>query len=251
MAIGVAANCQATFASLMGMGTAKGNLISEALSWGVATGLGIWASGGISGGHLNPAITLAFSVHRGFPVRRIPSYIFAQILGSYVASLCVYGVYRHLITLSDPSLSTKSAGGFVTAPIAAIVEPATVGIRISTFWNEVLGSALLMISALAVGDAHNTPPPEGMGPMVLLWTIIGLLCSFSLLDGAALNPARDLGPRVSLHPGAVPALADSRAACIVHGRVWTERSVDIGWPVLAVVCNLGTYRWNNAWSNDV
>lgn len=194
LCFGLGVSTQVTLSSLSG--SPAGSALSKAMTWGIGTGIGIWTSGGVSGGHLNPAITIALATHRGFPLWRIASYIFAQVLGGYVAALCIYGVYRHIITVTDPDLTMSSAAGWVTNPIAQVVEPATVGARISVFWNEVLGSALLMVSAFAAGDAHNSPPPEGMGPMLLLWSIMGILLSFSFLDGASLNPARDFGPRV-------------------------------------------------------
>lgn len=213
-AIGTSVTCQVTFSTLAG--GAEGSTLSKTVSWGVAAGMGIWTSGGVSGGHINPAMTIALAVHRGFPVRRIPSYIIAQILGAFVSTLCVYGVYRHMITLYDPELTTTSATGFITSPISQVMEPPMVAARITSFWNEALGSALLIICALAAGDAHNSPPPEGMGPMLLLWAVIGILSSFSFLTGASLNPARDFGPRVRF----LPSVFKNPGATALEGYLW-------------------------------
>lgn len=70
---------------------ANTNPTGEALSWGIGLGIGAWISGGVSGGHMNPAVTLAMAVFRGFRWKKVPGYILAQILGAMFAALIVYG----------------------------------------------------------------------------------------------------------------------------------------------------------------
>src|SRR4029434_6168516 len=75
-------------------GGADGSALGIHLAWGLAVMMGIYASAGVSGAHLNPAVTLALAVHRAFPWSKVVPYSIAQIAGAFAASALVYATYR-------------------------------------------------------------------------------------------------------------------------------------------------------------
>lgn len=157
--------------------------------------VGIYIAGGISGAHLNPAITIMLYVFRGFPRKKIPSYVFAQLLGAFVAALVSYGIYRvdihEYYTAADNELGSV-INSFVTSQREDWVDTAT------AFFTEFLGTAFLAIIILALGDDSNAPPGAGMNAFVIGLVIVVLSMAFNYNTGAALNPTRDLGPRLAL-----------------------------------------------------
>ena len=76
-----------------------------------ACALGVWLSAGISGGHLNPAITIAFATFRGFPWRKVPAYIFAQLLGGVCGAGVAYANYIHAIDLFEGGRHIRTVPG--------------------------------------------------------------------------------------------------------------------------------------------
>ncbi|KAF9011828.1 aquaporin-like protein [Cyathus striatus] len=172
----------------------EGNYLSISFGWAVGTAMGVWASGGISGGHINPAVTLALATWRGFPWKKVPIYIFAQLMGGLAGGALVYANYFHAIdifeggqgirTQATASLFSTYALDYMTA--------------VSCFFSEFLATAVLMIMVLAVGDKNNTPTPSGLAPLFLFLLILGLGASLGMQTAYALNPARDFGPRLFL-----------------------------------------------------
>jgi aquaglyceroporin related protein len=169
-----------------------------AWGWGFATMVGIYVSGGISGAHLNPAITLMLWFFRGFPKRKMPEYWCAQLLGAFAAAFTAYGLYRasianYLVTNNYSAQAQKDiANSFVTSQRFDYIDPAT------AFFNEFVGTAMLAATVLALGDDQNAPPGAGMNSLIIGFVISLETFAFSYQSGAALNPTRDLGPRLAL-----------------------------------------------------
>ncbi|KAJ1592881.1 hypothetical protein NDA11_002744 [Ustilago hordei] len=196
MVFGNGINCQVSVSKLYDPSAPKGDYLSISFGWGVGVAMGVWVAGGISGGMINPAVTLALAIFRKFPWKKVPIYIFAQILGCLVGSLCIYGLYVNPIRAVDPNQTETTAALFTTYPAEFLRSPTT---RMSAFYNEFFASAILLIVILAIGDSSNTPPPDGMAPLVLLWLIWGLGACLGWQTAYAVNPARDLGPRLMLY----------------------------------------------------
>lgn len=172
---------------------AAGNPNTTAWAWGLATMMAIYVSGGVSGAHLNPSVTIMLWFYRGFPKRKMPEYFAAQFIGAFCAGLTAYGVYygsiqEHLITNSNVGIVTS----FVTSQRERWISPAT------AFFNEFIGTTLLVITILALGDDQNAPPGAGMNSFIIGLVITCLSIAFAYQTGAALNPSRDFGPRLAL-----------------------------------------------------
>ncbi|CAJ2509509.1 Uu.00g145350.m01.CDS01 [Anthostomella pinea] len=175
-------------------GSSAGNGTTTDFAWGFSTMIGIYIAGGISGAHLNPAITIMLYVYRGFPARKMPAYIIAQLLGAFIAGLIAFGLYRSAII--EYGGADLAAGGtmdaFITNPRHAWTDPAT------AFFTEFVGTAFLAVAVLALGDDTNAPPGAGMSAFVLGLVIYIECNAFGYNTGAALNGTRDLGPRLAL-----------------------------------------------------
>lgn len=173
-----------------------GNAVSAAWSWGLATMVGIYIAGGISGAHLNPAMSIMLWVYRGFPLRKIPAYALAQVLGAFIAALISFGLFRNsiaeLASTGTGTASTTAVTAFLTSPRNTWIDPAT------AFFTEFTGTAIMSVAILALGDDSNAPPGAGMNALVigLVSTVISGALGWN--TGLAMNPARDLGPRLAL-----------------------------------------------------
>ncbi|EPQ26007.1 uncharacterized protein PFL1_06461 [Pseudozyma flocculosa PF-1] len=195
MTFGDGINNQVFVSQMLDPSSPKGEYLSVSFGWGVGVALGVWVAGGISGGMLNPAVTITLATFRKFPWKKVPIYIAAQLLGSFCGALCIYGLYVNPIRMVDPLQTEKTAALFTTYPAEFLRTPST---RMTTFYNEIYASAVLLIVILAIGDASNTPPPDGMAPIALLWLVWGLGATLGWQTAYAVNPARDLGPRIML-----------------------------------------------------
>lgn len=153
--------------------------------------LGVWICGGISGGHLNPAVTVALAVFRGFSWKKVPSYIIAQVFGAMLGALAAFANYSRQIKAIDPNLTLATSKLFHSAP----------GQDLSTgslFYSELLGTAILLASILSFGDKANLAVPKGTLPFALFLLLMGIGAALGVNTSYSLNPARDLGPRLAM-----------------------------------------------------
>lgn len=165
--------------------------------WGLGVALAVYLTAGISGAHLNPAVTLALWLFACFDRRKVIPYIAAQFLGGFAAAALVYAMYynvfldydqvHHIVRGSQESLFT--AGVFSTYPAA----PVSVG---QAFFIEVVIAAILVCLILALTDDGNGVPRGPLAPLLIGLLIAVIGGSFGPLTGFALNPARDFGPKV-------------------------------------------------------
>nr|I1Z8E9.1 RecName: Full=Aquaporin-7-1 [Laccaria bicolor]AFJ15559.1 putative aquaporin 5 [Laccaria bicolor] len=172
----------------------RGSFLSINLGWAIGIAMGAWVSGGISGGHINPAITIAMATYRGFPWRRVPSYIFAQVLGGVVGAALVYANYIHAIDIFEGGRHVRTqatASLFATYALPYMTQ-------VSCFFSEFLATAVLSMMVLALTDNRNGAPTNGLLPFALFVLFIGLGASLGMETAYALNPARDFGPRLFL-----------------------------------------------------
>ena len=173
---------------------AIGSALSINIAWGLAVMLGIYSSGGVSGAHLNPAVTIALAVHRALPWNKVAPYVLAQVAGAFAGAALVWFTYREALTAFDGGMRTIE-GATATAGIFATYPQSFLSIA-GGFVDQVVGTMLLMAGVLAVTDQKNVAPPAWLtGPLVgLLVVAIGM--AFGYNAGYAINPARDFGPRL-------------------------------------------------------
>ncbi|KAF8800416.1 aquaporin [Phlegmacium glaucopus] len=192
---GVGVNCQVALSTNTGVASSPhGTFLSVNFGWAAGVAMAVWVCGGISAGHINPAFTLAMATWRGFPWRKVPGYIFAQVLGGLFGSAIVYGNYIHAIDIFEGGHNIRTqatASLFVTYSLDYLT-------GISCFFDEFIGTAILCLMIVALTDKHNMAPSVGMLPVALFVLLIGLGTAFGMQTSYALNPARDFGPRVML-----------------------------------------------------
>src|SRR5215471_8286096 len=176
----------------------NGGWIVITTGWGVAVAMAIYAVGRISGAHLNPAVTIGLAAIGSFPWTQVPGYIAAQMIGGFVGAVLVWLAYLpHWSATADPA---SKLGVFSTGP--AIRSTA------SNVICEVIGTALLLFGVLAIAaNAQGWTRPgdvdlslvfsRGLQPLLGGVLILGIGLSLGGPTGYALNPARDLGPRLA------------------------------------------------------
>lgn len=159
--------------------------------------LGVYA-GGMSGGHINPAVTFAFCVYRKFPWRKFPIYAISQVLGAMCGAFIVYGNYKSAIDVYEGGANIRTVPGYSKTASAGIfcTYPAEFMTRTGMFFSEFIASCILMFMILALKDDGNL----GAGPLVplgLFFVIFGIGACFGWETGYAINLARDFGPRLT------------------------------------------------------
>lgn len=169
---------------LKGSKSEKAGWLAIVIGWGLAVTLAIYAVGSISGAHLNPAITIAFAMKGDFPWSEVPGYVIAQLAGAFTGGVIVWLHYLpHWKRTDDPTLKLAV---FCTAPAVR-----------NTFANlisEVIATAVLVLALLFIGENDFT---QGLNPLVVGLLIISIGLSLGGTTGFAINPARDLGPRLA------------------------------------------------------
>ncbi len=168
-------------------GVVMGGYTNIVIGWGLAVAFGIIVSVRISGAHLNPAVTLAMASSGRMSWKSVPHYILAQMIGAFIGAGLVFLVFYAKWIAFDPMLE-HTAGVVTTFPAVKGFLPG--------FVDQVVGTFFLVFLILAVGnfikDANNSMAfPFVIGAIVL---IVGI--SFGGMHGYAINPARDLGPRI-------------------------------------------------------
>jgi glycerol uptake facilitator protein len=158
--------------------------------WGLAVTMALYAVGTVSGGHLNPAVTIGLAVIGKFPVSKVAGYIAAQIAGAMFGAFLVWLSYLPHWK-ETPDTGAKLAV-FCTAP-AIRSGP-------SNLICEMVGAAVLVFGALAAPSSANLSAPgwsTGFGPLIVGLLVFAIGLSLGGPTGYAINPARDFGPRLA------------------------------------------------------
>jgi MIP family channel proteins len=175
-------------------GQSHGSYLSINLAWGIAVAMGVYVAGTVSGGQLNPAVTLAAAVHRGFPWRKVPAYVAGQVAGAFAASAVVWFTYREAFDHFDGGVR-QVAGAKATAGIFATYPQPFLSIG-GGLVDQVVGTALLMLVIFALTDRQNLAPENTLTPVLVGALVVVIGMTFGFNAGYAINPARDLGPRL-------------------------------------------------------
>jgi glycerol uptake facilitator protein len=165
--------------------------------WGFGVSIAIYCTAGVSGAHINPAVTIALTTFHGFDKAKVIPYIISQLLGAFCSAALVYSLFSHLFTdyeiahnfarNSQEALST--AGIFSTYPHPSLSFMGALAV-------EFVITAVLMFGILALGDESNGASRGPMNPLLIGVLIAVIGSSLGPLTGFAMNPARDFGPKL-------------------------------------------------------
>ncbi len=211
----------------------NGGWIVITAAWGIAVAMAVYAVGRVSGAHLNPAVTIALAVIGSFPWKDVPGYIAAQMIGAFLGAIVVWLAYLPHWR-ETPDAGTK-LGVFCTAP----------GIR-HTAGNiicEVIGTAVLLFGILAIAaNAQTLSKPgdvdlsfvfsRGLQPLLVGILVFGIGLSLGGPTGYAINPARDLGPRIAHAILPIPGKG---------GADWEYAWIPVVAPVIGGIAGAGLY----------
>jgi glycerol uptake facilitator protein len=166
---------------------------SIAWAWGLGVVMGVYVAARISGAHLNPAVTLALAVFRGFSWSKVLPYAAAQTLGAFVAALLVRWNYSEVIGAMDPNHTIDTQGIFSTLPGNGALPVGTWG----ALRDQIIGTAILLFLILAITDLRSTSPGVNLAPFIIGLIVVAIGMAWGTDAGYAINPARDFGPRLA------------------------------------------------------
>lgn len=154
------------------------------LTWGLAVAFAVYAVGGYSGAHINPAVTIALASNGSFPWAQVPGYCMAQLLGAFCGAVVVW--LHYLPHWSQTDDASKKLAVFCTGP--------AIRNTFSNFLSEFIATLLLVLGLLFIGANSFA---EGLNPLVVGALISTIGFGLGGTTGFAINPARDLGPRIA------------------------------------------------------
>jgi glycerol uptake facilitator protein len=181
-----------------------------ATGWGLAVAMAVYAVGRISGAHLNPAVTIALASIGAFEWAHVPGYVLAQMLGAFAGAVVVWLAYLphwRQTTDADAKLAVFCTGPAIRQPTANLV-------------TEAIGTAVLLFGVLAIAanaSAMTNPAQidlslvfqHGLQPLLVGALVLAIGLSLGGPTGYAINPARDLGPRLAYSVLPIPRKRDA------------------------------------------
>lgn len=190
------------------------------LGWGIAVFVAVFISGSISGAHINPAVTIGLAVAGKFPWENVPHYILAQMIGAFLGAFITYLQYRPHFSATD-NADTK-LGLFSTGP--------AIKSKVDNLVSEIIGAFILVFAVffLVSGDGLGSLDALPVGLLV-----VGIGLSLGGTTGYAINPARDLGPRIFHALAPIKNKRDSN---------WSYSWIPVIGPILGAVLAGYAYR---------
>lgn len=175
-----------------------GDALSGNLAGGIGLTIAIICSGGVGKGHVNPAVTLAMAAFSKFEGKKVIYYWIAQFAGAFVASIVVYLVYRDGIIFRDPNFTVPDRDVIADFPTAAIFAtyPQPYMNTFGMFLDQIVGTGLFLLGIFACCDKFNNPVKEDRTAFGIGAVLFAVEISFGFNCGGAVNPARDLAPRL-------------------------------------------------------
>lgn len=169
------------------------------IGWAFAVIVAVYVSGGVSGAHLNPAVTLAMALKRGFAWTKVIPYWIAQVVGAFLGAAGVFLVYYDgLVAAGLPNVWCTGAGSVFGQAFWGGAGGSSMGgySMAIAFAAEVVGTAVLLWGILASGDSKNMGLKDNLGVFLVGGTVLAVGLSLGGPSGYAINPARDFGPRL-------------------------------------------------------
>lgn len=226
--------------------------------WGLAIMMAIYVTVGVSGAHLNPAVTLGLAFWKQFDRTRVVPYIASQFVGAFLAAAALFVLFSPHLVAKERELGVirGKPGSEITAMCYGEYFPNPGGLldgaggyseqrhaefnlkvpELQACFAEVLGTMLLLLVICAVTDLRNPNNPEQLAPAFIGLTVTALICVLAPLTQACFNPARDFGPRVFAF------LAGWGAVALPGGRPTGFLTVYLISPVVGAISGIGLYR---------
>ncbi|XP_038125784.1 aquaporin-3a [Cyprinodon tularosa] len=169
-----------------------GQFLTVNFAFGFAATLGILVCGQVSGGHLNPAVTFSLCLLGRDKWRKFPMFFLFQTIGAFFAAAVIFGMYYD--ALWDTGCFTvdgenATAGIFATYPGKHLT-------LVNGFFDQIIGTAALIVCILAIVDPYNNPIPQGLEAFTVGFVVLVIGLAMGFNSGYAVNPARDFGPRL-------------------------------------------------------
>jgi glycerol uptake facilitator len=237
---------------------AQSGLWQVAIVWGLGVMFASFVAGGVSGAHINPAITIAFAAHGRFEWSKVGPYIAAQMGGAMLAATILFFIYGPNLAAKEQAMGVArgETGSIVTAMCYGEYYP-NPGLMSGKTWSdsawqgyqkrvpfgqafiaELVCTAILALVVFAVSDSKNiAAPPSYLGPIIAGLTVAALISIIAALTQCCLNPARDFGPRL------VAYLAGWGQAAIPGPNGHGFFTVYILAPILGATLGGGVYDW--------
>ncbi|MEZ4895483.1 MAG: MIP/aquaporin family protein [Saprospiraceae bacterium] len=191
------------------------------IGWALAVTFGVYLAGQISGAHINPAVTISMAAGGVFPWSSVPVYLAGQFLGAFLGATLVYLHYLpHWKKTDDPSVKL---GIFCTIP--AIRKPG------ANLLSELIGTFVLMFGLMAIGANKFA---DGLNPLVVGGLVFAIGVSLGGTTGYAINPARDLGPRIAHALLPIPGKGSSD---------WGYAWIPVVGPLIGGTLGVLVYQW--------
>jgi glycerol uptake facilitator protein len=163
--------------------------------WAIAVAVAVWIAGPFTGAHLNPAVTIGFAVEGTTEWSDVPQYLIGEMLGAFLGAVLAWAAYYlHWSETEDPGLKLAV---FSTGPAVR-----------NTVWNlitEIIGTFVLVFGIYGIGNSELGP----LAPISVGLLVLGIGLSLGGPTGYAINPARDLGPRIAHFVLPIPGKGDS------------------------------------------
>jgi glycerol uptake facilitator len=178
---------------------AAGDWLLITWGWAIAVAMAVWVAGGVSGAHINPAVTLAFAARRKFAWNKVLPYWGAQVAGAFVGAALVLLVYTNAINAFNTIAHTPRNGGHALATFsifATFPAPYFHGGYAGPLIDQIVGTAFLLIFVVALIDTRNTAVGSNLAPLAIGLAVAAIGMSYGPNAGYAINPARDFGPRL-------------------------------------------------------
>jgi glycerol uptake facilitator protein len=172
------------------------------IGWAFAVIIAAYVSGGISGAHLNPAVTLGLAVRRGFPWKKVVPYFIAQFIGAFLGAAAVYLIYRDgLVAAGMPNVWSTGPGSIFGASWWGSPSEGALGTysMLTASIAELFGTFILIWGIAASGDLKNSGLKDNLGTFLVGFAVLAVGLSLGGPSGYSINPARDLAPRILGH----------------------------------------------------
>jgi glycerol uptake facilitator protein len=168
--------------------------------WAMAVTMAVYVAGGITGAHLNPAVTVALAVKGDFPWAKVVPYSGAQIAGAFAGAALVYADYAPAIDMWNGAhgvVARVDPGGMTTFSIFATFPAHYYGTSLlGPLFDQVVATSFLLLFILAIADSMNVGVKANLAPFMVGMAVAAVGMSFGTGSGYAINPARDFGPRL-------------------------------------------------------